>query len=147
MAPSRVKRMKKWRRGSGRNEEEAQLHIWEFQFPDSIVIEFLCLWFLHPTRIAQGLFTPNVWIPKTIDGWLRGCLDEGCFEWYDPKLITHHPKLVGPTKKILFGHHHLVLVILFWWFYHSKNWVMKRESENTFSLFSKLITHDSVAVP
>ena len=74
MAPSRVKRMKKWRRGSGRNEEEAQLHIWEFQFPDSIVIEFLCLWFLHPTRIAQGLFTPNVWIPKTIDGWLNPAL-------------------------------------------------------------------------
>ena len=43
---------------------------------------------------------------------LRCCLDEGCFEWYDPKLITHHPKLVGPTKKILYWLHHFVLVIL-----------------------------------
>ena len=46
------------------------------------------------------------------DESLRCCLDEGCFEWYDRKLITHHSKLVGLTKKILFGLHHFVLVIL-----------------------------------
>ena len=66
--------------------------------------------------------------------WFRCCLDEGCFGWYDPKLITHHPKLVGPTKKMLFGLHHSVLVTLFWWFYHSKIWVMRHKKKKQVSI-------------
>ena len=57
------------------------------------------------------------------------------FEWYDCVFITHHPKLVGPTEKFLFGYHHPYLVTRFWSSNHSKNWVMKTKKEIQYPFF------------
>ena len=68
----------------------------------------------------------------------KACLETHKTEWYHSILVTHDPKLMGPTDEFLFG----------WVLSHGcecQNWMWVTKTENRFHLFSKLKNWVSVA--
>ena len=96
---------------------------------------------------SWAAFSNGIWPlgSNSTTAQVRGCLDEGCFEWYNPKLITHHPKLVGPTKKFC-----LDSITWFWSSYFGDSitqktewWSLKKKKKKTdfscFQIWSSMI--------
>ena len=67
-------------------------------------------------------------------------MEIGCMQFWVIWSCFHHSssKIGGTHRKHFVWTHHSYLVIQFWWFHHSKKWVMRRENENRFHLFSSL---------